>query len=276
MIFARLKNRLWLLNATIATALWGVWGAFMEIPEKSGFPATLGYCIWALTLPPVAAVALKLSEWKLETDWKSASLGTLAGLLGAGGQLVLFETLRLGPAYLVFPVISLYPALAVILSMLFLRERASRRAYTGIVLALLAGGHVWMDAGLLAIDEVCSPIQMVLDNEWIGALKHLVRPFAVDEEALGLNTILEAGPGGNFLCSTHTAEHFRSEHWEPLVWSRQRLQPWLKADGRLDSDRAREWIRSVEQKDPGPPLMAEFHQRAILQVIGKARKAAGA
>ena len=140
MAFAQVKNRLWLFNAITATILWGVWGAFMEIPEKSGFPATLGYCVWALTLPPVAAVALKLSAWKLETDWRSASLGTLAGLLGAGGQLVLFETLRLGPAYLVFPVISLYPALAVVLSMLFLKERASRRAYTGIVLALLAIG----------------------------------------------------------------------------------------------------------------------------------------
>ena len=140
MVFTRLKDRLWLFNAIVATALWGVWGAFMEIPEKSGFPATLGYCVWALTLSPVAAVALKLSGWKLETDSRSASLGTLAGLLGAGGQLILFETLRLGPAYLVFPVISLYPALAVVLSLLFLKERASRRASVGIALALLAIG----------------------------------------------------------------------------------------------------------------------------------------
>ena len=72
MVLAQLKSRLWLFNAIIATALWGVWGAFMEIPEKSGFPATLGYCVWALTLPPVAVVALNLSEWKLEADWKSA------------------------------------------------------------------------------------------------------------------------------------------------------------------------------------------------------------
>jgi len=141
---------------------------------------------------------------------------------------------------------------------------------------LLAGGHVWIDAGLLAIDEVCSPIQMVLDSEWIGVLKHLVRPFAVDEESLGLDTILEAGPGGNFLYSTHTAEHFRGEHWEPFTWSRQMLRPWLEADGRFDSDKAHEWIRSIEQRDPGPPAIGEFHQKAILQVIEKAREAAGA
>lgn len=28
----------------------GVWGALIEIPEKSGFPATLGYIVRALTM----------------------------------------------------------------------------------------------------------------------------------------------------------------------------------------------------------------------------------
>ena len=67
-------------------------------------------------------------------------------------------------------------------------EAGAQKALTAIP-TLLAGGHLWLDAGLLAIDEVCSPIQMVLDNEFISVLKHLVRPFAVDEEAVGLDTI---------------------------------------------------------------------------------------
>jgi drug/metabolite transporter (DMT)-like permease len=112
----------------------------MEIPEKAGFPPTLGYCVWALTLVPFAMIALRISGWGLDYDRRSVHLGMLAGLLGAGGQMILFETLRMGPAYLVFPVISLYPAVAVILAYLFLKERASRRASTGIVLALAAIG----------------------------------------------------------------------------------------------------------------------------------------
>jgi hypothetical protein len=39
------ENRLWLFYALITTLFWGVWGAFIEIPEKSGFPATLGYAV---------------------------------------------------------------------------------------------------------------------------------------------------------------------------------------------------------------------------------------
>jgi drug/metabolite transporter (DMT)-like permease len=60
------------------------------------------------------------------------------GLLGAGGQLLLFQALRTGPAYIVFPFISLYPVVTVALSVTLLKERASRRAWAGICLALPA------------------------------------------------------------------------------------------------------------------------------------------
>jgi drug/metabolite transporter (DMT)-like permease len=132
------KNRRWLMYAIFTTLLWGVWGALIEIPEKAGFPATLGYSVWALTMVPVAIVALKLIGWRLDRTRRSMFLGVSAGLLGCGGQLILFQCLRLGPAYIVFPMISLYPVLTVVLSVVVLKEKARRRAWTGIILALIA------------------------------------------------------------------------------------------------------------------------------------------
>jgi drug/metabolite transporter (DMT)-like permease len=87
---------------------------------------------------PCAAVALAVIGWVPEHDPRSVVLGSAAGLLGAAGQLVLFDALRRGPAYLVFPVISLSPVVSVLLSVVLLGETASPRAWTGIVLALLA------------------------------------------------------------------------------------------------------------------------------------------
>jgi drug/metabolite transporter (DMT)-like permease len=83
-------------------------------------------------------VALAVIGWVPEHDPRSVVLGCVAGLLGAAGQLVLFDALRRGPAYLVFPVISLSPVVSVLLSVVLLGETASPRAWTGIVLALLA------------------------------------------------------------------------------------------------------------------------------------------
>lgn len=133
-----MKTRLWLIFAIVTTLFWGVWGAFMEFPEKAGFPSTLGYCVWALTMIPCALVALAIIRWRLEYDLRSVFLGSMVGFLGAGGQLLLFEALRTGPAYLVFPIISVYPVVTIILSVTLLKERAGRRAWVGIVFALVA------------------------------------------------------------------------------------------------------------------------------------------
>ena len=132
------QMRGWLTYAMVTTLLWGVWGALIEIPEKAGFPATLGYSTWAFMMIPVAFVALKLIGWQLNRDRRSVMLGMSAGLLGCGGQLILFQVLRMGPAYIVFPIISLYPVVTIILSVALLKESTSSRSWIGIIFALVA------------------------------------------------------------------------------------------------------------------------------------------
>jgi len=58
---------------------WGVWGAFIEIPEKAGFPATLGYVVWSLTMIPPSVYALYRIGWKLDYDRRSVLLGSVVG-----------------------------------------------------------------------------------------------------------------------------------------------------------------------------------------------------
>lgn len=132
------SSKLWLVYAIVTTVFWGIWGAFIEIPEKAGFPATLGYVVWSLTMIPCTLVALKIIQWKPETDKRSIFLGMMVGILGAGGQLILFEALREGPAYIVFPLISLFPILTICLSVIFLKEQTNKRHWIGISLALIA------------------------------------------------------------------------------------------------------------------------------------------
>jgi uncharacterized membrane protein len=133
-----MDSNLWFVYAVVTTLFWGVWGALIERPEKNGFPATLGYAVWALTMVPCAAVALAVIGWVPEHDLRSIALGSMAGFLGAAGQLVLFDALRRGPAYLVFPVVSLSPVVSILLSVVLLEETATLRAWAGIVLALVA------------------------------------------------------------------------------------------------------------------------------------------
>ncbi|WP_165748706.1 DMT family transporter [Cellulophaga sp. Z1A5H] len=133
-----MKSKLWLIFAIVTTISWGIWGAFTGLPAENGFPETLVYCVWALTMIPPAIIALKLSGWKLNRDKKSIFYGCIIGLLGAGGQMVLFHAVSEGPTYLIFPIISLSPMITIILSYSFLKERTGIMGTVGIVLALLA------------------------------------------------------------------------------------------------------------------------------------------
>ena len=133
-----MKGKLWLTYALVTMVFWGIWGAFTGMSAQKGFPETLVYCVWALTMIPPALVALKLIDWKLEFDPRSILLGTIIGLLGAGGQMILFYALTVGPSYLIFPVISLSPVVTIGLSYVLLKERTGLLGTIGILLALIA------------------------------------------------------------------------------------------------------------------------------------------
>ena len=128
----------WLVHALVTTLLWGVWGALAGVPGEHGVPETINYVVWALTMIPPAAFVLLRGGKPLQRDPRSLALGLAIGLLGAGGQLILFYAVRIGPPYLIFPIISLSPAITIALSLAVLKERTGLLGTLGIALALLA------------------------------------------------------------------------------------------------------------------------------------------
>jgi uncharacterized membrane protein len=125
-----------LIFALVTTGFWGVWGAFAGRPAENGFPETLIYVVWALTMIAPALYALARIDWKLEHDHRAVLYGSLIGLLGAGGQMLLFHAVRTGPTYLIFPLIALSPVVTIALSAGWLKERVTWVGALGIALAL--------------------------------------------------------------------------------------------------------------------------------------------
>ena len=102
-------------------------------------------------------------------------------------------------------------------------EAGAQKAMNALLL-LLAGGNIWYPVGLLSADEICSPIQMILDNEILDILRHYQKDFEVSEDSLGIEAIQEAGPGGHFLDKDHTSRFFRKELWQPRIFTNQMLR----------------------------------------------------
>src|ERR1700758_1322754 len=131
-------SRRWLGYALVTTFAWGLWGAFSDLPAKHGFPDTLTYVVWSATMLVPAGFVLCRERWKVRFDPRSIALGLAIVLSGAGGVIILFPTLSIGPSYLIFPIISLAPAITIAFSGAFLRERTGRRGVVGIALALIS------------------------------------------------------------------------------------------------------------------------------------------
>lgn len=131
------KTQSWIFYAALLVLFWGVWGAFSSAPiTLYGYPDEMIYVIWAIVMIIPAVFALRGK--KFDRRPKAAMYGLLIGLTGAGGQLLLFNALSTGPAYLIFPIISISPAITVLMAVAFLRERLRKVAIAGLVAALAA------------------------------------------------------------------------------------------------------------------------------------------
>jgi trimethylamine--corrinoid protein Co-methyltransferase len=132
----------------------------------------------------------------------------------------------------------------------------------------MACGHGNIAAGLLGVDEIFSPVQMVLDDEITGSIKRVLKGFEVNDETLALGVIDEVGPGGNFLNTDHTSTHFRDCLWQTNVWSREMYSVWNRTGRRTDMDRARDRALSIihDGKYLEPEISDETEKR-LLKII---------
>lgn len=176
-------RRTWVGCSLTTVVLWGVWGALSGLSAEHGFPDTLVYGVWALTMIPPALFVLWLGGWRLDRTPRAVVYGLLIGLLGAGGQMLLFHTLTVGPAYFIFPIISLSPVVTIALSFVLMRERTGRAGTLGIALALvslpllnLSGGGVdgvgvgwFLQSLLIMLAWGVQAYLMKLANEHVGA-----------------------------------------------------------------------------------------------------------
>ncbi|WP_156365035.1 DMT family transporter [Sciscionella sediminilitoris] len=129
------SNRSWILYSALVVVVWGVWGALSDLPTNLyDYPDQMVYVIWALTM--LIPCVFGLRGKRFDRRPIAAVYGLIVGLTGAGGQLLLFHTLTIGPAYLVFPITALSPAVTALMAIAFLRERLTKIAVIGLIAAI--------------------------------------------------------------------------------------------------------------------------------------------
>lgn len=125
----------WLFFAALTVVLWSIWSFVGKIALRTATPiqATIVFAIATLMVGIVALVAGQRSgSWSPGTLWPAA----ISALGGGLGMITFYLALERGKASVVAPVIGLYPAVVVVLSVCFLGESLSVLQYVGIVMAV--------------------------------------------------------------------------------------------------------------------------------------------
>ena len=88
---------------------------------------------------------------------------------------------------------------------------AEKSAHT--LAAAMLGARIFTNAGLLAVDDIYSAEQVVIDYEIVQYVKRVCQGFSFDDAALAVSAIEEVGPGGNFIGHETTLQQYRQATW---------------------------------------------------------------
>ena len=140
----------------------------------------------------------------------------------------------------------------------------------------ISAGYRRLGVGCLSASDVGSPVQLVLDYEMGLFFRHMLREVTVDEERIGLDTILATAPrGAYFMAEEHTARFFREESWLPRFVDNRVPLMWMNDPSNL-IERARSSARELFAAAENQCPLSAQQQRHIRTLMAEAAAVAAA
>lgn len=130
--------------AGLTILMWGLWGFFGKMALERNMPPVSVFLAEVLISLFVAALFVRRALIPPQAKWSMFGLFSGAGL--AIGLVFYYLALEHAQANMIVPLTSLYPAVTVVLSYIFLHERLSPLQWVGLVL-LLVGAYLLLSSG---------------------------------------------------------------------------------------------------------------------------------
>ncbi len=150
--------------------------------------------------------------------------------------------------------------------------QAALQAGLSILFSALSGANLIHDVGYLEYGLTGSLDMLVLSDEIISMVKHLLQGVPVNPETLAVDLVASVGPGGHFFTTEHTLRHFREVLWQPELQERDNYQDWEAKGRKTLSDRVRaKVLRILESHQPAPipPEALEAMQAIVAEADQK-------
>jgi len=152
-----------------------------------------------------------------------------------------------------------------------LDQQAAIESAISVAIAALSGANLIHDVGYLESGLVGSFDMLVMSDEVISMVKHIMHGITVDDEHLATQVIERVGPGGHFLADDHTLAHFRKQFWFPALLDRSRWSNW-EAAGRMSlGERVRQKVKDIIEKFHPEPMETKTEQK-LEAIIARAER----
>ena len=123
-------------------------------------------------------------------------------------------------------------------------QQAAAEAALTMLADVLLGGNIIHDLGYLESGLTYSFAQLAICNQMVDWIKAFLGDIEVSDETLALDEIETIGPGGNYLATKHTKQHFR-ETWYPDLFERGIFPDWEKKGSKSLIERASERVEKI-------------------------------
>jgi len=133
----------WLLYSLMTLLCWGLWGVFSKLASNYSRPRQT-LIFQAVGVIAFALVVLFIEQFQIQKTAAGFGWSVAAGFINFVGFLAFFAAVQKGKVSTVISLSSLYPVVTILLSILLLHEKITKREGLGIAFALAAG---WLLAG---------------------------------------------------------------------------------------------------------------------------------
>ena len=133
--------------------------------------------------------------------------------------------------------------------------QAMQDSANGMWATMLSGTHqVWHAAGWLEGGLTMSYEKFIMDLDNCGAMLKMFQGMEVDEASFSKESYAEAGPGENFLSTTHTMQNFAEANYESLLPDAGPYEMWIENGRKTAAERANGCWKAMLENYEQPPM----------------------
>jgi len=114
--------------------------------------------------------------------------------------------------------------------------------------------------------------KFLIDEEFCGMLRKLIKPIEVNDDNLDVTTISEDGIGGQYLTHPKTFKLCRSEYFLPALFSHENHETWASAGCLRIDQRARKVLKNRLAEYRQPEIEPAIREKLIDHVTFRKNK----